>query len=222
MAFLTAPSGRPIFFILKYFWYNGSSLMGTPFVAALSDSVCDVKLLSGSRSKTLVSTPSLAMAFLTAPSGKPIFFILKYFWYKGSSLMGISSVELLSEILYDGKLISTVLLLLSTKAFGFRAPLCDLSVLSAVSISCITFLMGASVASLEMGDILSLAMCAADNDSFTFRKSFNSTPGWSNLSSNSIALLLSGCSIGTGAPRFRLRGITGNIGRSAIQNESEF
>jgi len=94
----TAPIGKPIFSILKYFTYCGSSFNGGPSSSSSSSSFfCWLERdLSGSKSMMAGSTPSCVILCCTAPIGKPIFSILKYFTYCGSSLRATSPT-------FDGK-----------------------------------------------------------------------------------------------------------------------
>ena len=87
----TAPIGKPILSILKYFVYSGSSFSAGPSSSSSSSSSLFIWLLSdllGSRSMMLGSLPSFLSACCTAPIGKPTFSILKYLEYSGSSFNG--------------------------------------------------------------------------------------------------------------------------------------
>ena len=104
--------------------------------------------------------------------------------------------------------------------FCFAVSLWILSDSSVDGISFVTFLSRADtliVAELsfiftEPGVVLLLAVVKANSESFKTCKSFKYTPGWSKFSSNSVALLLSGSSIGIGIPRLRRLGMIGKIG----------
>mmetsp|Transcript_32155 Transcript_32155/g.94651 ORF Transcript_32155/g.94651 Transcript_32155/m.94651 type:complete len:291 (-) Transcript_32155:2832-3704(-) len=86
MACFTAPIGKPIFSILKYFANSGSSRSdGRSGVLA---SGFEEYGLSWSISMMAGSLPSRARACCTAPIGMPIESILKYFANSGSFLRG--------------------------------------------------------------------------------------------------------------------------------------